>query len=63
MVKVREYAGDRIPDVVAYTTTAYTRGLATLAQSEVPILANHIEFLPKVYAFENLRLGDEDFTE
>ena len=52
-----------MPDVATYITTAYTKGLAKLAQNKVPIAASHIEFLPAVYAFEDLRLGEDSFTE
>lgn len=63
LVKLREYVEDRIPDVATYTTAAYTEGLAKLARGTSPIAASHIEFLPVIYAVEDLILNAENFTE
>jgi hypothetical protein len=63
LTNIREYVEDKIADVSTYTILAYTEGLNKLVQNKVSIFPSHIEFLSKVYAFENLRLGEQDFTK
>jgi len=62
LTNVREYVEDKIADVSIYTVLAYTEGLNKLVENKTSIFPSHVDFLPKIYAFENLRLGEQDFT-
>jgi hypothetical protein len=57
LINIRRYVEDKIADVSTYTILAYTKALNKLVQTKVSIFHSHIEFLSKVYVFENLRLG------
>ncbi len=63
LTNIRDYIHDEIFDVSAYITLAYTEGLNKLVQKKVSILTSHIEYLSKVYVFDSLILGDQDFTK
>ncbi len=61
--KLKEFIEDKIPDIRIYTTVLYALGLNKLAQRHQPISIIHLEYLPDIYAYEDLRLGNEDFTQ
>ena len=63
LFKFRNYVSDKVPDVRTYVIAAYAQGLYNISEGEVKILKSHIEFLPEIYAFEELVLGDENFTD
>jgi len=55
---------DNVPDVLVYSTLAYVNSLSKLSQaSNKPLLSGHVEALVSVYAFADLKLGSDNFTE
>ncbi|KAL4473568.1 hypothetical protein ABPG74_022432 [Tetrahymena malaccensis] len=54
---------DQIADIQIYTTIAYTQAINKMVQSNISIQPSYFEYLFKMYAFQNLRLGELDFTE
>ncbi|CAF3341216.1 unnamed protein product, partial [Rotaria socialis] len=63
LLELREHVEDRIPDVSVYSIVVYADGLAKLSKSKQPIMRSHIEFLPTIYVFEDLQLGEESFAD
>ncbi|EAS05901.2 helicase carboxy-terminal domain protein (macronuclear) [Tetrahymena thermophila SB210] len=63
LIRIRDYIEDKVADVSTYTLLAYSKGLNRLVHNKISIFPSHIQFLSKVYAFENLRLGEQDFTK
>ncbi|CAF3995055.1 unnamed protein product, partial [Rotaria sordida] len=59
---LKEHIESRIHDVSVYLTVAYVRGLATLSSSYGFIAASHVSYLPRIYVFEDLQLGEENFA-
>ncbi|CAF3352137.1 unnamed protein product [Rotaria sp. Silwood2] len=63
LVALKEHVDNSISDVSLYSTVAYTQGLEKLSSAGQPIMTSHIDFLSNVYAFEELQLEEEDFTD
>ncbi|CAF1111316.1 unnamed protein product, partial [Rotaria magnacalcarata] len=63
LLELREHVEDRIPDVSVYSIVVYANSLAKLSKLQQPIIRSHIEFLPTIYVFEDLRLGEESFAD
>ena len=61
--KLMDYVDDRVPDVAVYSTIAYVKGLLQLSSAGSSVTVTHLEVLSRVYAFEELKLGNESFTE
>ncbi|CAF1106068.1 unnamed protein product [Rotaria sordida] len=59
---LKEHIESRIHDVSVYLTVAYVRGLATLSSSYGFIAASHVSYLPRIYVFEDLQLGEANFA-
>ncbi|CAF3809598.1 unnamed protein product [Rotaria sordida] len=59
---LKEHIESRIHDVSVYLTVAYVQGLATLSSSYGFIAASHVSYLPRIYVFEDLQLGEENFA-
>ncbi|XP_047128515.1 uncharacterized protein LOC124809060 [Hydra vulgaris] len=60
LIRFRDYVNDNIVDVRTYLTAAYANGLNNLPEDKAK---SHFEFLPQIYAFEDLVLGEENFTD
>ncbi|CAF1351524.1 unnamed protein product [Rotaria sordida] len=54
LIEPKEHTENKIHDVAVYSSVAYTRVLAKLSSTEKPIMKSHIEFLPRIYVFEDL---------
>ncbi|CAF4777886.1 unnamed protein product [Rotaria sp. Silwood1] len=63
LFELKEDIESRIHDVSVYLTLAYVRGLATLSSSYGFIAASHVSYLPRIYVFEDLQLGEENFAD
>ncbi|CAF4965596.1 unnamed protein product, partial [Rotaria socialis] len=63
LLELREHVEDKIPDVSVYSIVVYAHGLAKLSKLKQPITRSHIEFLPTIYVFEDLQLGEESFAD
>ncbi|CAF4022221.1 unnamed protein product, partial [Rotaria sordida] len=63
LLELREHVEDRIPDVSVYSIVVYADGLAKLSKLKEPIMRSHIAFLPTIYVFEDLQLGEESFGD
>ncbi|CAF3955624.1 unnamed protein product [Rotaria sp. Silwood2] len=63
LLTLQEYVNSSISDVAIYSTVAYVGGLERLSSAKIPILNSHIDFLSNVYAFEELQLEQENFTD
>lgn len=63
LLHLKYHVNDCVPDVAVYTTVAYVQWLHKFSQTDNPLSASHFEVFAEVYAFEDLKLGDECFTE
>ncbi|CAF4453045.1 unnamed protein product [Rotaria sp. Silwood2] len=64
LIELKDYVDDEVPDVSVYSTVVYAQSLAKLSSStEEPIMKCHLELLPKIYAFGDLQLDEENFTD
>ncbi|CAF3327679.1 unnamed protein product, partial [Rotaria socialis] len=63
LLELREHVEDRIPDVSVYSIVVYANSLAKLSKLQQPIIRSLIEFLPTIYVFEDLQLGEESFAD
>ncbi|CAF4216203.1 unnamed protein product, partial [Rotaria sordida] len=63
LLELREHVEDRIPDVSVYSIVVYADGLTKLSKLKEPIMRSHIAFLPTIYVFEDLQLGEESFAD
>lgn len=63
LIKLKEHVDSQIYSVAVYSTVAYSRGLVKLSAAGKSNLAHHIQFLPKIYVYnEDLRSNEENFT-
>ncbi|CAF1334140.1 unnamed protein product [Rotaria sordida] len=63
LIELKEHTENKIHDVAVYSSVAYTQVLAKLSSTEKPIMKSHIEFLPRIYVFEDLQLDEESFAD
>ncbi|CAF4478179.1 unnamed protein product [Rotaria sp. Silwood2] len=63
LIELKEHIDNKIYDVAVYSTVAYTRGLVKLYFKEGSIMKIHMESLPKIYAFDDLQLDEETFSD
>ncbi|CAF3841999.1 unnamed protein product [Rotaria sordida] len=54
LIELKDHTENKIHDVAVYSSVAYTRVLAKLSSTEKPIMKSYIEFLPRIYVFEDL---------
>ncbi|CAF3951395.1 unnamed protein product, partial [Rotaria sordida] len=59
LIKLQEHIDNKIRDVSVYSTVIYSQGLAKLSSASRPILTSHIEFLPEIFVYGDLKLGDK----
>ncbi|CAF3169377.1 unnamed protein product [Rotaria sp. Silwood2] len=63
LFELQEHIESRIHDVSVYLTVAYVRGLATLSSSYGFIATSHVSYVPRIFVFEDLQLGEENFAD
>ncbi|CAF2924253.1 unnamed protein product [Rotaria sp. Silwood2] len=63
LFELQEHIESRRHDVSVYLTVAYVRGLATLSSSYGFIATSHVSYVPRIFVFEDLQLGEENFAD
>lgn len=63
LVRVRHCLHDSIHDVAVYAAVTYVEGLLALATNEEALWKSHLESLPDLYAFNDVTLGKDDYTD
>ncbi|CAF4613920.1 unnamed protein product, partial [Rotaria sp. Silwood2] len=62
LIELRDYVNDEVTDVSVYSTVVYAQGLVKLSLNEESNMKGHLDFLPRIYVYEDLQLDEENFT-